>query len=182
MKKYILFPAFAGILLPATSHSLRAADAPKAPSKNQSVLNAFDTGASNKVMAQAVLATLSEEDREVVSLEVLIDALNFSTGSRPELLAQRIADEPLTPYKAFLQSQLPAMSPEQWEQWMEKNISLIPDTGQPCADPITTFRRRKGDERSRNVLFVAGARALGFPAHLDSATGKPIIIKGEREK
>ncbi len=136
------------------------------------MMGAFHTGAINPQRAAQVLDVLNEKDKGDTSLDVLTDMLNYSTGTEPHLLGQRILWEQLTPYKSYLQSVLPPMSLEQWGQWVMDSIRI--ENRNPrglYASPEATYRARRADVRNSRLLYVAGARALGYPAYVDPVTG-----------
>ncbi len=146
------------------------------PHGNQDVLKAFMTGANNQELAQQVIDLLSEKDRGDVTIDVLTDCYNYSHGTTPDLLAQRIAHENLTPYKAFLGSVLPKMTIEQWAQWVQDSIQICEESNPRglCMSPISVWHHRVTDHHSRDLFFIAGARAIGLPARYDAVTARPV--------
>ncbi len=147
------------------------------PHGNDAVLNAFKTGATDPALAQQVIDLLSVKDRGDVTLEVLTDCYNYSHGTTPDLLAQRVANEGLTPYKAFLGGVLPkGLSIEQWAQWVQDSIRICEESNPRalCMSPISVWKHRVTDRHSRDIFFIAGARSLGLPARYDAVTGRPV--------
>ncbi len=146
------------------------------PHGNQAVLDSFLQQATDPALASQVIALLSEKDRGDVTLEVLNDCYNHSHGTTPDLLAQRIANETLTPYKAFLGNVLPKMTIEQWAQWVQDSIRICEESNPRslCMSPISVWRHRVTDPHSRDIFFIAGARAIGLPARYDAVTARPV--------
>lgn len=142
--------------------------------------------AADRQRALKLLLAMSEKDRRDVSVDVLTDHLyNTQLPDSPlaldYVLNPRIENEGLTPYKEFFQTEIPVerqsayrADPSEWALWVASNIE--PDTdynpSRLCMDPRAVWRQRKGDSRSRNIMFVAGARAMGIPARIDPVTGK----------
>ncbi len=147
------------------------------PHGNDAVLNAFKTGATDPALAQQVIDLLSVKDRGDVTLEVLTDCYNYSHGTTPDLLAQRVANEGLTPYKAFLGGVLPkGLTIEQWAQWVQDSIRICEESNPRalCMSPISVWKHRVTDRHSRDIFFIAGARSIGLPARYDAVTGRPV--------
>ncbi len=146
------------------------------PHGNQAVLDSFIHKATDPALARQVIGLLSLKDRGDVTLEVLNDCYNHSHGTAPDLLAQRIAHEGLTPYKAFLSNVLPKMTIEEWAQWVQDSIRICEESNPRalCMSPISVWRHRVTDPHSRDLFFIAGARAIGLPAHYDGVTARPV--------
>ncbi len=147
------------------------------PHGNDAVLNAFKAEATDPALAQQVIDLLSVKDRGDVTMEVLTDCYNHSCGTMPDLLAQRVANEGLTPYKAFLGSVLPqGLTIEQWAQWVQDSIRICEESNPRalCMSPISVWKHRVTDRHSRDIFFIAGARSIGLPARYDAVTGRPV--------
>ena len=146
------------------------------PHGNQSVLNAFLTGAADKEKAELLLSLLTEKDRRDVTIDVLTDSYLYSPSTDPNVFNPRVCVEPLTPYKAYLGSVLPRLSLEEWRQWVLDSIR-VDQTRNPqrlCMSPASVWRERVADVRSRDIFFVAGARALGHAASYDPVYGRSV--------
>lgn len=142
--------------------------------------------AADRKRALDLLLVVSEKDRRDVSMDVLADHLYYTQMPDSPLaleyvLNPRVDNEGLTPYKEFFQSEIPAdmqsdfrTDPSLWALWVASNIALDTDYNPSllCMDPRSVWRQRKGDARSRSIMFVAGARAMGIPARIDPVTGK----------
>ncbi len=131
-----------------------------------------------------LLATLSEKDLRDFSLPVILDHFKASieTGLplRPEL-GVRIANEALTPWRSYFRQAFTTEEqrnfiarPEALADWINLHVKTD-DKWNPqnyCLSPEAAHRNRRADSRSKGLLFVAAARALGIPARIDEVTGK----------
>lgn len=135
--------------------------------------------------AIALLQSLSEKDLTDVTLEVLDDHMatpEYDTPLYfPYILSPRIDLEELTPYKAFFINNIVAedrsifrKNPALWEEWVKNNIrtdkTWYPE--QATMKPESVWHNRNTSRKSRDIFFVAGARAIGIPARIDPITGK----------
>ena len=96
------------------------------------------------------------------------------------VLAPRVADEMLTPYRSFLQREIPAADaaafrrdPQRLVAWCRDSLTLRPElcTVSTTISPEGVWRSRTADKLSRAIFFVAAARSLGIPAWIDRVTG-----------
>ena len=96
------------------------------------------------------------------------------------MLAPRVADEMLTPYRSFLQREIPAADaaafrrdPQRLVAWCRDSLTLRPElcTVSTTISPEGVWRSRTADKLSRAIFFVAAARSLGIPAWIDRVTG-----------
>lgn len=143
----------------------------------------FDAG-----RAQALLEVIADKDLRDVSAEVLTDSWENTPADMYDsplydkyVLNPRVSYEELTPYKDALTRLMPAAErrafradPAKWVEWVRDSIR-VSDTRNPrrlVITPAASYRHRRDiDARSRDVLFVAGARAMGIPARIDPVTG-----------
>lgn len=137
-----------------------------------------------------LLLSLSLKDLRDITPEVLQDNM-LNTPAFKEytitksaygnyLLSPRVEYEQLTPYKAFFQTAIDSTTqalyrnnPLALVQWINDNITVDNDCNLNCTpvSPQGVWRARKADSRSRDIFFVAMARALSIPAYIDAVTG-----------
>ena len=152
---------------------------------NHAEIMDFLRGASRKGCtgrALQLLATLSEKDLRDTPSAVLADHL-YNTDKNADaatVLAPRVADEMLTPYRSFLQREIPAADaaafrrdPQRLVAWCRDSLTLRPElcTVSTTISPEGVWRSRTADKLSRAIFFVAAARSLGIPAWIDRVTG-----------
>ncbi len=153
---------------------------------NHAVIERFlsETPADDRIRALAMLESLSAKDCSDVSLAVLRDHMctPADTGSFYTLyiLSPRIEIEDLSPWRRPLMRELAPMAsrmrlnPDMWAQWLRDSIDIIPGWRPDAVSmhPEAVWKQRRANVRSRNLLFVAGARAMGIPARIDPVTGQ----------
>lgn len=121
---------------------------------------------------EQIRAALSEKDRAIpIPPEVLGDAeLAFQYEGtvseaefQRELLPQRIALEPLRPWRRSLSAIKGAgETPEQIWQWVEQEISLVDGYPGVTPTPAGVLRLRHSTDAGREVFFRALCRAKGI--------------------
>lgn len=147
-----------------------------------------DTPREELALAYYLLSVISDKDLRDITMEVLDDNMRFTVrnGSYDEdfrkyILNPRISNELLTPYKEFFRSQFDADKrqffagdPQRWVDWCRNNISVDGEWNplSLCMSPQGVWNTRVTDPHSRDIFFVAGARAFGIPARIDEVTGK----------
>lgn len=138
-------------------------------------------------LALRLLNVISEKDLRDVSPEVLDDHFHHSAARccgaayDSSVLNPRVANEMLTPYKKFFKEAIPAADAEKYRKdpqllvaWCKKNIAIVNDLNSQRIpmSPAGVWKASAADEKSRDIFFVAVARALGIPAWIDEVTGK----------
>lgn len=138
-------------------------------------------------LALGLLDVISAKDLRDVTSEVLNDHLAHSSASycgeyfHSAVLNPRVANEMLTPYKAYFQKAISAAEVEAYRKnpqtlvaWCKQNITVNNELNAQRIpiSPTGVWRARVADEVSRNIFFVSLARALGIPAWIDEVTGK----------
>ncbi|MBO4839567.1 MAG: transglutaminase domain-containing protein [Bacteroidaceae bacterium] len=126
-----------------------------------------------------VISTLRQKDLCDVTAEVLADAADNTPFSDSRLwlqyiLAPRISNEMLTPYRKVLSKVFAGMDAAAIAQWVRDSIS-IDNTRNPqklCMSPEGVYRHRTTDAHSRDIFFVAACRSVGIAARIDEVTGK----------
>lgn len=130
-----------------------------------------------------VLSTLRQKDLCDVSPEVLLDAADNTPASASPLwekyvLAPRISNEMLTPYRQLLGKVFAGKDAAAIAQWVRDSIR-IDETRNPqrlCMSPDGVYRHRVTDAHSRDIFFVAACRSAGIPARIDEVTGKVQVV------
>lgn len=145
----------------------------------------FLKNASQKNMglrALELLSTVSDKDLRDTPCTILEDHL-YNTDSKTsitEVLAPRIAAEMLTPYRSYLQKNIPAelaekftQSPQTLVNWCKDSLIIRDDLNTlfTKTSPEGVWRSRVTDTGSREIFFVAVARSLGIPAWKDEVNG-----------
>ena len=141
-----------------------------------------------------MLQRISAKDLRDVSLEVLIDHMQSHVYEpnmdyfRRFIRNPRVANEMLTPYKAFFEKAIPeedkAAFKADWSKlatWVSENIRLDENCnlgGSPIS-PAGVWKARVADAHSRNIFFVSMARSLGIPSRIDEVTGKVQLISND---
>lgn len=160
----------------------------------QDIMNFLSHAAQKDYRKRAVelLSTLSEKDLRDTPEAILNDHL-YATDIQADVntvLAPRIADEMLSPYRTYFQKEVPAadatrfvQDPQQLVEWCVKNIRLRNDLCRISTfiSPQGVWRARVSDTRSRDVFFVAVARSLGVPSWVDRVTGDVFYEKDGKE-
>ena len=138
-----------------------------------------------------MLQRISAKDLRDVSLDVLIDHMQSHVYRenmdyfRRFIRNPRVANEMLTPYKAFFKEAIPeedkATFKADWMKlvaWVSENIRVDANCnlgGAPIS-PAGVWKARVADAHSRDIFFVSMARSLGIPSRIDEVTGKVQLI------
>ncbi len=152
---------------------------------NHADIMQFLKNASQKNMglrALELLSTVSDKDLRDTPCTILEDHLynTDSKASTTEVLAPRIAAEMLTPYRSYLQKNIPAelaekftQSPQALVNWCKDSLIIRDDLNTlfTKTSPEGVWRSRVTDTGSREIFFVAVARSLGIPAWKDEVNG-----------
>ena len=158
---------------------------------NHAVISEFLSSLTTDETKQAgidLLQRVSEKDLRDVSIDVLNDHMRYSINlyKNPELYSlyvrnPRVSNEMITPYKEFFAKNVPAglqdsfkEDPMQLVTWVTDSIAIDGNCNLGGA-PITpegVWKARTADRHSRDIFFVAMARAMGLPARIDDVTGK----------
>ena len=141
-----------------------------------------------------MLQRISAKDLRDVSLDVLIDHMQSRLYTenidyfRRYIRNPRVANEMLTPYKAFFEKAIPEADKKafkaDWNKlsaWVSENIKVDANCnlgGSPIS-PAGVWNARVADAHSRNIFFVSMARSLGIPSRIDEVTGKVQLINNE---
>ena len=156
---------------------------------NYQTIEDFLSQTSDKNAAIDLLQRISAKDLRDVSGDVLTDHFTNSIkcdGVDEETFSQyvrnpRVANEMITPYKAFFQKAISEADanayredPTKLVEWVKNNIQIDANCNLGAAPifPEGVWKARKADAHSRNIFFVSLSRALGIPARIDEVTGK----------
>lgn len=142
--------------------------------------------------ALALLGTLSDKDLRDTPCSVLEDHLyqTSDTASVTEVLAPRIENELLTPYRSYLKQAIPAdlqakfkQNPQELVNWCKDSLVIRNDlnTLSTVTSPAGVWKSRITDTKSREIFFVAAARSLEIAAWKDAVTGN-IYYRAGQEK
>lgn len=164
---------------------------------NHADIMSFLKNATAKKMGERaleLLSTVSEKDLRDTPCAILEDHL-YNTDPTADIkmvLAPRIASEILTPYRAYLQKNIPAAlaeqfrnDPQQLVNWCKDSLIIRNDLNTifTTTSPEGVWRSRVTDTGSREIFFVAAARSLGIPAQKDAVNGNIYYLKnGETVK
>ena len=147
---------------------------------NWRTLETFLASAEDHERVDALLSSLSRKDLRDITLRNLRD----SYDDRESVIAPRVENEFLTPYKAYFR-QIEAFedmnNPQEVIRWIRSNITVKDD---PKAWDIPMSPRGVHESglatpRSRGIFFVSLARTLGIDARKDPVTGKIQYRTGE---
>lgn len=156
---------------------------------NYQTIEDFLSQASDKNAAIDLLQRISAKDLRDVSGDVLTDHFTNSIkcdgvdeGTFSQYVRNpRVANEMITPYKAFFQKAISEADanayredPTKLVEWVKNNIQIDANCNLGAAPifPEGVWKARKADAHSRNIFFVSLSRALGIPARIDEVTGK----------
>lgn len=155
---------------------------------NYDTLIKFIGEAKDKARALNLLGVISDKDLRDVSLAVLNDHF-YNTPDLGDdsqfyfenVMNPRIDNEMIEPYKAYLQKAFTKLDckafkadPYKWADWVKKNITVVKGWNPQNLRmmPTKVWKYRCSDVDSRDMFFVAGARAMGIYARKDIVTGK----------
>lgn len=156
---------------------------------NYATIISFVNGAADKQRAMNLLDVISDKDLRDVSLDVLADHFNNSPANGGDnskfyfryVMNPRIDNEMIEPYKEYLQNAFKKLDvkafkadPYKWAEWVKNNITVIAGWNPQSLRmmPTKVWQYKCADADSRDIFFVAGARAMGIYARKDMVTGK----------
>ena len=147
----------------------------KAARQNWQVIKDFQSHKNGK----DVISTLRPKDLCDISVEVLTDVTDNTPESdsplwKQYILAPRISNEMLTPYRKILGQAFAGKDAIAIIQWIKDSIS-VDNSHNPqklCMNPEGVYRHRTTDAHSRDIFCVAACRSAGIAARIDEVTGK----------
>ena len=139
-----------------------------------------------------MLKRLTPKDLRDVTHEVLLDHYAYSHVYEPNMdyfrryvRHPRVANEMLTPYKAFFKEVFTEEERNEfkadWSKvktWVVENIRVDKqcNLGGAPMTPEGVFKARMADPHSRDIFYVSMARSMGIPSRIDEVTGKVQIL------
>lgn len=143
-----------------------------------------DMPSQERSKAMLLLGAISDKDLTDITMDVLCD--HITAEGNGEFFAQyvmspRIAAEALTPYRQFIKEVIPEKqikkyrkNPQDWVKWVAENINPTLDwyPEQASMSPCAVWNNRNTSAMSRDIFFVAAARAMNIPARIDPVTMK----------
>ncbi|MDF2838150.1 MAG: transglutaminase, partial [Paenibacillus sp.] len=138
-----------------------------------------------------LLESLNDKDLTDTFRTTLMDHLTGALPYRNDfeehifvsyILCPRVLFEMIRPYREYFQSTFTAdqierfrRSPAEWIRFLENKFEVIDDLSfyQGSATPAGSYRLKKGDGPSRDILFVASCRSFGIPARLHPSERTP---------
>ena len=143
---------------------------------NWRVIEDFLAGAPDKARAVELLSSLSRKDCQDITPEILSDSYDNAAS----VLCPRVELEFLSPYKTFFLTELTEdektelSDPEKLTVWIREHVRTIddPKAWRIPMSPVSVWKARVADERSKANFFVALSRTLGTDARKDPVTGK----------
>ena len=153
------------------------------------IMRFLSNSSQNEMCERAIelLKSITDKDLRDTPCSVLEDHLyNTPKDANPEyVLCPRVAYELLSPYRSYLQKEIPenlkaefTANPQTLVKWCSDSITVRNDlnTGGAPTSPIGTWKGRVVDSQSREIFFVAAARSLNIPAWKDAVTGNIYFI------
>ena len=140
-----------------------------------------------------LLEVMSKKDRSDMSLDVMRDHMLTTEASAGALydeyvLNPRVENEMIVAWRGMLRNAVGEAdaarfraNPALWVDWVRANIdaSMVWNPSTVIMSPVAVRNYRKTNRLSRNVFFVAGARAMGIPSRVDAVNGKPMWADGD---
>ena len=139
-----------------------------------------------------LMMRLPSKDLRDVTLDVLLDHYAYSHVYEPNMeyfrryvRHPRVANEKLTPYKAFFRNVFTEEERNEfkadWSKvktWVVENIRVDEqcNLGGAPMTPEGVFKARMADSHSRNIFYVSMARSMGIPSRIDEVTGKVQLL------
>lgn len=137
-------------------------------------------------IAMNLLKQVSDKDLRDITMDVLVDNLDYSVDGEGEIyyayiLNPRVSNEMIRPYKKTLSSYFDTeqnekfrQNPQELVEWVSQNIIInnkMNVRNIPML-PTSVVKSMVTDTRSRGVFFVSMARSLGVASRIDPVTGK----------
>lgn len=138
--------------------------------------------------AETLLRVISDKDLRDITGEVLDDAFLNTSGTPDDfplwaegVLSPRISTENIVPTRAFFQNAVSSVdrkrfrnNPQTLVNWVKENIAVSTEKNPRNLriSPVSVWRHRRDiNPASRDIFFVALARALAIPARINPVTG-----------
>ena len=139
-------------------------------------------------MALNLLKEISDKDLRDVTMDVLVDNLDYTVEGEGEIynayiLNPRVSSEMIRPYKQELsnyfnneQAEQFRNNPQELVEWIVDNITTN-NNARIIMLPTSVIKSMVTDYRSRGIFFVSMARSLGIASRIDPVTGKIQYLK-----
>ena len=139
-------------------------------------------------MALNLLKEISDKDLRDVTMDVLVDNLDYTVEGEGEtynayILNPRVSSEMIRPYKQELsnyfnkeQAEQFRNNPQELVEWIVENITTN-NNARIIMLPTSVIKSMVTDSRSRGIFFVSMARSLGIASRIDPVTSKIQYIK-----
>ena len=143
---------------------------------------------NKRQMALNLLKEISDKDLRDVTMDVLVDNLDYTVEGEGEtynayILNPRVSSEMIRPYKQELsnyfdkeQTEKFRNNPQELVEWIVNNITTN-NNARIIMLPTSVIKSMVTDYRSRGIFFVSMARSLGIASRIDPVTGKIQYIK-----
>lgn len=152
------------------------------------------------IWALRLLEVLNEKDLTDTFRDTLADHLIYAMKVKERttldddafaasILRPRVDFEMLTPYRGFFQEAFTQaeidgfiQDPHALVSYIDESFETVPNINfyQGSATPLGSFKLKKGDKASRDILFVAMARSFGIPARLDPSDKYPQLLLNDK--
>ncbi len=146
---------------------------------------------NKRQVALNLLKEVSDKDLRDITMDVLVDNLDFSVKGNGDMynayiLNPRVANEMVRPYKKELshyfndaQKEMFVDDPQKLVEWITSNITISNKMNVRNIPmlPTSVLKSMVTDSRSRNIFFVSMARSLGIASRIDPITGKVQYLK-----
>lgn len=147
--------------------------------------------------AIAILKAISDKDLRDVTLDVLVDHLDYALDQPNEMdaafyaeyiLNPRVSNEMIRPYQQVFsqvfnaeEAEIFRSNPALLVEWVKQNISINEalNVRQIPIFPTGVLKGRVSDTHSRDIFFVAMARSLGIAAQVNPVTGQTQYLANE---
>ena len=149
---------------------------------------AYAENNGKRQIALNLLKEISDKDLRDVTMDVLVDNLDYTVEGEGEIynayiLNPRVSNEMIKPYKKELSNYFNAEqaekfrnNPQELVEWIVENITTN-DNIRIMMLPTSVIKSMVTDYRSRGIFFVSMARSLGIASRIDPVTGKVQYIK-----
>ena len=149
---------------------------------------AYAENNGKRQVAINLLKEISDKDLRDVTMDVLVDNLDYTVEGEGEIynayiLNPRVSNEMIKPYKKELSNYFNAEqaekfrnNPQELVEWIVENITTN-DNIRILMLPTSVIKSMVTDYRSRGIFFVSMARSLGIASRIDPVTGKVQYIK-----
>lgn len=154
---------------------------------NWQTIQDFYNAAADKQRALDILHTLNTKDLRDIDRDILDDVYSAESNCLELRVENEMFVQPSRRYIEHLftekEKRLLRKNPQQLWQWIDEHVRMNPDPQalRIAQTPAGALKWGMTDSRSREILFVSMARALGINAEKDPVTGE-IVYEGQKNK